>query len=140
MYFTLGKGKHIISIYDGDVKDLISKKAEYSDLQKCFLPIPSVEKYLKNKFIDDPDKNFIKMIGDKYFNQRSLQDILLDYKNDERTQKGKDNDGKNLYSVIISNVEKSGVSEEDFIKYISDDIYEYEKPVRFVESLKKLLS
>lgn len=138
-YNTLGKGKHIISIYDGDVKDLISKKVEYSDLQKCFLPIPSVEKYLKNKFIDNPDKSFIKLIGDKYFNQRSLQDILFDYKNDERTQRGKDNDGKNLYSVIISNIEKSGISEEDFIKYISDDIYEYEKPVKFVESLKKLL-
>lgn len=139
-YNTLGKGKHIISVYDGDVKDIISKKVEYSDLQKCFLPIPSVEKYLKDKFIDNPDKDFIKKIGDTYFNQRSLNDILFDYKNDERTQKGKDNDGKNLYSVIISNIEKSGMSEEDFIKYIADDIYEYENPTKFAASLKKLLS
>lgn len=139
-YNTLGAGKHIISIYDGDVKDLISKKEDYKNLQKCFLPIPSVEKYLKRKFVDSPDKNFIKLIGDKYFNQRSLQDIINDYKNDERTAKKKNNDGKNLYSIIISNIEKTGISESDFIKYIADDIYDYEKPTKFVESLKKLLS
>ena len=65
---------------------------------------------------------------------------MYDYQNDERTRKGKDNDGKNLYAVIISNVEKSGMSEEDFIKYIADDIYEYENPTKFVASLKKLLA
>lgn len=44
-----------------------------------FLPIPSVEKYLKSKLVDTPDKNFIKLLGDKYFNQRSLSDIIKDY-------------------------------------------------------------
>lgn len=139
-YNTLGTGKHIISIFDGDVKDLISKKSDYKTLQKCFLPIPSVEKYLKRKFLDCPDKEFIKLIGDKYFNQRSLQDIINDYKNDRRTIQGKDNDGKNLYSVIISNVENTGISEKDFIKYIADDIYDYEKPTKFVETLTKMLT
>ena len=78
-YNTLGVGKHIISIFDGDVKDEITQKEEYRDLPKCFLPIPSVEKYLKSKFVDNPDRAFIKMIGDKYFNQRSLNDIIKDY-------------------------------------------------------------
>ncbi len=48
-YNTLGVGKHIISIFDGDVKDDICKKDEYKSLPKCFLPIPSVEKYLKKQ-------------------------------------------------------------------------------------------
>lgn len=139
-YNTLGTGKHIISIYDGDAQDTISKKEDYKTLQKCFLPIPSVEKYLKKKFVDTPDKAFIKLIGDKYFNQRSLQDIINDYKNDKRTIQGKDNDGKNLYKVIISNIEKTGISENDFIKYLADDIYDYENPTKFVEALTKLLS
>ncbi len=139
-YNTLGKGKHIISIYDGDVKETISKKTNYKSLQKCFLPIPSVEKYLKKMFIDSPDREFIKLIGDKYFNQRSLQEIISDYKNDKRTRQGKDTDGKNLYTVIVANVERTGISESDFIKYLSDDIYDYEKPSKFVETLTKLLS
>ena len=43
-YNTLGVGKHIISIFDGDVKGNIAKQEEYKQLPKCFLPIPSVEK------------------------------------------------------------------------------------------------
>ena len=110
------------------------------NLPKCFLPIPSVEKYLKKKCIDEPDKVFIKLIGDKYFNQRSLQNIIDDYLNDERTAKSKDNDGKNFYKVMLSNLENIDISESDFIKYICDDIYDYEKPAKFVENLRKMLS
>lgn len=139
-YNTLGAGKHIISVYDGDVKDTISKRKEYSNLPKCFLPIPSVEKYLKKKCIDEPDREFIKLIGDKYFNQRSLQTIIDDYQNDERTRRTKDSDGKIFYKVVCSNLGKIGISEQDFIKYISDDIYDYEKPVKFVENLRVLLT
>ncbi len=139
-YNTLGVGKQIISIFDGDAKDEICKKKDYFNLPKCFLPIPSVEKYLKKKLIDEPDKAFIKLIGDKYFNQRSLQDIILDYKNDPRTKISNDNDGKNFYKIICSNLEKIGMNEEKFIQYLSDDIYKYEKPIKFVDSLKKLLS
>lgn len=139
-YNTLGIGKHIISVFDGDVKDDICKKEEYKSLPKFFLPIPSVEKYLKRKLILEPDKQFIKLIGDKYFNQRSLNDIISDYKNNPRTQTSNDNDGKILYKIICSNLEKIGMDEERFIQFISEDIYKYENPVKFVASLKKLLS
>ncbi len=139
-YNTLGLGKHIISIFDGDVKDNICKKEEYKALPKCFLPIPSVEKYLRRKLIGEPDKSFIKLIGDKYFNQRSLNDIIADYKNDPRTNRTNDNDGKILYKIICSNLEKTGMSEERFIQFISEDIYNYENPISFVNSLRKLLS
>lgn len=139
-YNTLGTGKHIISIYDGDVKDTIVRKEEYRNLPKCFLPIPSVEKYLKKKLIDQPDRTFVKMIGDKYFNQRSLNDIINDYMNDPRTVGSNDKDGKNLFAILLSNLNKIGLSEENFIKYISDDICDYENPVDFVNTLKKMLS
>ena len=139
-YNTLGAGKRIISVYDGDVEDTIAKKKEYASLPKCFLPIPSVEKYLKKKCVDTPDRTFIKLIGDKYFNLRSLPNIIDDYNNDSRTRASKDKDGKNFYKVIRSNLEKSGISESDFIKYIADDIYDYENPIKFVESLRKLLT
>ena len=49
-------------------------------------------------------------------------------------------DGKNFYSVICANLDRIGISESDFIKYLSNDIYEYEKPTKFVESIRKLLS
>lgn len=138
-YNTLGVGKHIVSIYDGDVKDAIAQKDEYKNLPKCFLPIPSIEKYLYKKLITEDDKAFIKLLGDKYFNQRALTDIILDYKNDPRTIIGKDKSGKNLYDILIANLNKAGLSEKDFVKYLCDDIFDYEKPTSFVASLTKLL-
>ena len=138
-YNTLGVGKHIISIYDGDVKSTISKKEEYKSLPKCFLPIPSIEKYLKYKLLDNPDSAFIKLIGDKYFTQRSLKDIIFDYKNDPRTQTSKDDDGKNFYKVLRSNLSKIGLDEDSFIKYLCDDIYSYEDLSKFISTLTKLL-
>ena len=138
-YNTLGVGKHIISIYDGDVKDDISKKEDYKSLPKCFLPIPSIEKYLKQKLLDNPDSAFIKLIGDKYFTQRSLKDIILDYKNDPRTKKSNDNDGKNFYKIICSNLYNIGIDESSFVKYLCDDIYSYEDLSKFTSTLTKLL-
>lgn len=139
-YNTLGAGKKIISIYDGDVQKDVMKKTEYASFPKLFLPIPSVEKYLKKKLVDDPDKAFRKLIGDKYFTQRSLTDIVNDYLSDPRTKQVKDNAGKNFYSIIISNALKNGITEIDFIKYLADDIYDYEKPTTFVTALTKMLT
>lgn len=139
-YNTLGVGKRIISIYDGDVEKNISKREEYKNLPKCFLPIPSIEKYLKKRFIDTPDLAFIKIIGDKYFTQRSLQNIILDYKNDPRTKKTPDNDGKNLYKILISNLFKSGIDEDKFVEYLCDDIYAYEDLSKFTKTLSRLLN
>lgn len=122
-YNTLGVGKRIISIYDGDVKSTISQKTEYKDLPKCFLPVPSIEKYLKEKLIDNPDLTFTKLLGDKYFSQRSIKDIIWDYKNDPRTAQSNDNDGKFFYKILCSNLLKTGIDENSFIKYLCDQCH-----------------
>lgn len=139
-YNTLGVGKHIISIFDGDAKEEVAKHKEYNALPKSFLPIPSIEKYLRKKCILDKDQVFIKLINDKYFRIRSLKDIIHDYMNDPRTKRGLDNDGKSFYKVIIANLERSGINEQSFINYLCDDICSYENISGFVESMKKHLN
>ena len=138
-YNTLGIGKHIVSIFDGDAQTEVAKHKEYNSLPKCFLPIPSIEKYLRKKCIIEKDRIFIKQINDKYFGIRSLTDIINDYNNDPRTTKGYDNDGKAFYKVIISNLEKVGITEQAFIKYLCDDICSYEDISKFVAGIEKLL-
>lgn len=138
-YNTLGVGKHIVSIFDGDAQVDVAKHKEYNTLPKCFLPIPSIEKYLRKKCIQEQDQAFVKQINDKYFGIRSLKDIINDYNNDPRTKKGLDNDGKAFYKVIISNLERVGINEQSFITYLCDDIFGYEDTSKFVESIKKLL-
>ena len=139
-YNTLGVGKHIISIFDGDAKADVAKHPEYNNLPKSFLPIPSIEKYLRKKCIVDNDQAFIKQINDKYFGIRSLKDIINDYKNDTRTKNTKDNDGKAFYKVVIANLERSGITEQAFITYLCEDICSYEDISGFVDRMKKLLS
>ena len=131
-YNTLGVGKHIVSIFDGDARAEVAKHREYDTLPKSFLPIPSIEKYLRKKCILESDQNFIKQINDKYFSIRSLKDIINDYNNDPRTKKGLDNDGKAFYKVIISNLERVGITEQAFITYLCDDICGYEDISKFV--------
>lgn len=139
-YNALGVGKHLISIFDGDAKDDVAKHKEYKTLPKCFLPIPSIEKYLLKKCIIEKDYAFIKIINDKYFKVRSLKDIINDYNNDPRTLKGLNGDGKAFYKVIIANLEKSGISEQAFVTYLCDDICSYEDISGFVANITKLLS
>lgn len=139
-YNTLGVGKHIISIFDGDAESDVAKHPEYKSLPKSFLPIPSIEKYLRKKCMVDDDQAFIKQINDKYFRVRSLKDIISDYKNDERTKRNNDNDGKAFYKIIIANLEKVGITEQAFTTYLCDDICNFEDISNFVSRMTQLLS
>lgn len=142
-YNALGVGKKIISVYDGDVKGHISKRVEYTNLPKTFLPVNSIEKYLKKKCIDENDSQFIKTIGDKYFNQRALIDIIKDYRNDVRTKSDnsrKIKNGKAFYEVFMSNLKSIGITEREFLNYFCDDIYDMEDFYKFENQLTQLLS
>ncbi len=135
----LGMGKRVISILDGDVKSKGDDKAAELQLSLyTYLPIKSVEKYLHKKLITENDATFIKLIGDKYFTNRSLYDIILDYK--QNYPEGKDNNGKKLYKMICSNLNDIGISTERFIQYLCEDICEYENFSSFISTLGRMIS
>ncbi|MDL2218744.1 AAA family ATPase [Ruminococcaceae bacterium OttesenSCG-928-O06] len=134
----LGVGKKIVSIYDGDVISQVNAKQQFHSLPKTFIPVKSIEKYLLKKLIQDKDKIFTKTLGDKYFTQRSLKDILSDY--EMTTPPGRDTNGKNLYKVLKSNLFSNGINEDQFIKYLCDDIYSHEDFSAFITTLQGLLS
>jgi hypothetical protein len=123
----LGHGKKILSVLDGDIIEECNKKylnsGIYKNLTLNFLPIKSVEKYLRDKLIINYDLKFIKEIGDMYFRVRSIQDIINDYK--LNTTK-KDNDGKILFMVLKACANEQGINEFDFRKNICEFIYEFD--------------
>ena len=137
-YNTLGIGKKIISIFDGDVESEVRCNKEYKAFPKCFLPIPSIEKYLKKKLIDLHDIEFTKHLGDQYFTQKSIKEILQDYKNDSRIKKG-DNAGKILYQVLCTNLKQNGIPEEQFVQYLCGDIFQFEDISKFAKNLSDML-
>ena len=138
-YNALGVGRKIVSIYDGDVRSVVNGKEEYKHLPKSFLPIGSIEKYLYSNLVNAPDRQFIKLIGDKYFNVRSINDVIDDFKINGAAYKKPD---KALYKMILVALSESGINEHDFIKYLCDDIYDYEKTSiqTFTSELKRLLT
>ncbi len=143
-YNTLGVGKRIISIFDGDVKTNSMQMAylnsqPYTSLPKTFLPILSIEKYLYHKLIEEKDVCFTKLLGDKYFNQKSLKSIIQDYENDERTKQKQDKSGKALYNVLLSNLNSLNIDEERFIIYLCEDIFTIENLSEFIKNITKLL-
>lgn len=137
-YKILGVGKKLISIYDGDVAERIAKKKDYEHLPKAFIPIKSIEKFIKKKFIIEKDKNFIKLIGDKYFTQKSLNEIISEYIFDPRSQY--DKNGKKLYDKMLKELENVKISENEFIKSFCEDITNYipDEYKKFAESLSAI--
>lgn len=118
---VLGIGKHIISILDGDIKEECNKKP-YKSMEKLFLPIASIEKYLKKVLIDEKNNAIYKKINDDLFPIESLKELLNDYK----TTISNDCDGKRLYNLLIKNAAKRHLTESEFVlrlsKIIKDNV------------------
>lgn len=112
----LGQGCDLISILDGDIEEQCRHKYSHgtreSTLKKLFLPIHSVEKFLKKKLIDEPCVDFAKRIGDRFFIARSIEDIISDYSTNPRT--GSDKSGKGLFRVLTACAEDQGYTRERF--------------------------
>ena len=135
----LGVGKRVVGILDGDIQDDGNAKAKELNISLfSYLPIKSVEKYLRKKLITDADSTFIKLIGDKYFTQRALTDIIADYQTNYDVTK--DKSGKKLYKMLCANLLNVGISKEQFIQYLCEDICMHEDFTSFIATLSRLLS
>lgn len=124
-----GNNCKIFTILDGDVKGSFEKKCSdnQSFKESCkklnisFLPIPSVEKFIHEKLILNPNDDFFDDVN-RLYNARSLNDIILDYKNNNHKP---DSNGKNLYLILKECFKDLGGSESIFLTKLCDIIYNY---------------
>ncbi|MDE8035107.1 ATP-binding protein [Actinobacillus equuli subsp. equuli] len=142
-----GEKCKIIAILDGDVKqeyeekfseDTFFKNSDNSNKQiLSFLPIQSMEKYLKNTLIDNPNDSLIRNIGNSFFIIRSIDDILQDYKQNY----DKDNNGKKLFSLLKSCYRDTGQLEDIFVyelcRLITDEIPSMDELKQYIETITK---
>lgn len=129
---TFGTGTAVLSILDGDVKEIVKK--EYKSLPKLYLPIGSIEKHLRKVIIDDEIPNERKEINDTFFNVDSIDTIIADYYKDGSRD---DNNGKILYDKLIQDLNKRHIDEQIFVKELCTIIRKYVDFTSFEESLKK---
>lgn len=135
---VLGVDKQIISILDGDIKSECNKNKLYKQLPKRFLPISSVEKYLKNILYDNKKADIFKKINDDLFKLVSLKEIIAEYKNSVNP-KASDSNGKIFYSYLLSAMKERNISEDQFVAHIATIIRETVDFSTFNNEIKKLL-
>lgn len=121
----LGRKASVSIILDGDVKEkannYLAKRGINNNIPLNFLPIESLEKYLKSNLYDNVDHKLFRELNDYIFHNKSLDDIIADYK---FMCKNDDRDGKQLYSAInkelISLREERSTLVEFIVRYLFD--------------------
>ena len=140
----MGTKCSICMILDADIKEQAQqyriKKKIAVNVPLNFLPIESLEKFLRSKLYLNVDHGLFRRLNDYIFQQKSLSDIVDIYKK-ENNAIG-DANGKKLYSLIDSELRERKKDRHELIEIIVDYLFEKEKdtikPV--VDFLKKQFS
>ena len=114
----------------------MKKHKECKYLEPDYLPISSLEKYLKQKLVDKVDPALYKKLDNYIFQGRPLSNILTKYKTE--VDVAADTDGKKLYGVIISELRSIRKDREDLVELIVKYLTETDKDL--VDSLAVYLA
>ena len=152
---------HIISIIDGDVENqVIAKRRDDGKWSKIpsdsilFLPIESLEKYLKTELFDKKNYVLMRLLRDRlykfesdinWFEKEYQQNI--DNKRNDDLAKGKQakpdieyfENGKNLFAILSNKYEAHGHARKDFREKISNLVTEYIDATKFEVDLESAL-
>lgn len=140
----LGESSKIIVILDGDIQTKVRPFLSQNNIALStplnYLPIPSLEKYLKNKLYDNVDKALTQELDNYIFHKVGLRNILQNYKNNGPYSKD-DSNGKELFSILLEEVVSNGKKREELVnivfRYINDN--DTERMGKIVAFLKKQL-
>ncbi|HCE1992035.1 TPA: AAA family ATPase [Vibrio parahaemolyticus] len=125
----VGKTSSISIILDGDVKTdakkYINKHGIKNNIPLNYLPIESLEKYLKSKLHDQVDHKLFRMLNDYVFHQVSLDEIIQSYKNEVNVEE--DKNGKKLYDRIDNELRERGKCRKDIIELVLEHLLENER-------------
>jgi ABC-type phosphonate transport system ATPase subunit len=123
------KGTKIIIILDkdikGDVPQFLKVHKQYKYLEPDFLPLNSLEKYLKDKIVDNLDEQLYKKLDNYIFQGRPLTAILRKYTTE--TDISKDTDGKTLYGFLIGELRSIKKEREDLVEIVVKHLLDTEK-------------
>ena len=113
-------------ILDGDVRSeaeaYLQKRSIRNNIPLSFLPIESLEKYLKSKLHDQVDHKLFRKLNDFIFHQVSLAEIVERYRKEGDPLK--DKNGKLLYKNIEDELHKRRKSRGDLVEIVVDHLVE----------------
>lgn len=120
----LGRKASICIVLDGDVevevRKYIESKKITNNIPLNFLPIPSLEKYLKSKLVESVDHKLFRDLNDYIFHGKSLDTIVEEY-----NKSGvKDANGKKLYEGIDKELRALREERSALIEFIVNYLFD----------------
>lgn len=131
----IGKTSSISIVLDGDVQEeaqkYIVKRGITNNIPLNYLPIESLEKYLKSKLFNNVDHKLFRELNDFVFHQKSLKTIIDEYK--IGVDSTKDNNGKKFYNYLDTELRARNKSRSEIVEIIVTYLFDNDK-----ESLNKI--
>lgn len=122
----VGNNSKIIIVLDGDVKEkadaYFAKMQRQNNIPLNYLPIESLEKFLKDKLIDNVDRKLFRLLNDFIFQQKSLSVLIQEYQN--LNGQGNDSSGKKFYAVVDNELRARNKSREIIVEMIVDYLFD----------------
>ena len=116
----LGKRTSVSIILDGDVKleanNYILKNNIKITLPLTYLPIESLEKYLRNKLYVNVDHGLYRYLTDYIFQVKSIDEIIEGY--EKQGAQVNDDNGKNFWWHIEQELKERRSSREEIIRMV----------------------
>ena len=114
------RGTKVIVILDKDIKayvpDFMKNHKECKHLEPDFLPINSLEKYLKHYLVDEVDPVLFRKLDNYVFQGRPLNSILAKYNTENDASE--DSDGKTLYGVLINELRSIRKDRDELVEVV----------------------
>lgn len=114
----VGKISSIAIVLDGDVEEDAKRHIKNHNIKNNvplnYLPIPSLEKFLKEALYDKVNHKYFRFLNDYIFHQLSVNDIIEQYKTG--TNPKDDKDGKRLFKLIERELKNRNKSRHDIIE------------------------
>ena len=120
---------------ENEAREYIRKNDISNNIPLNYLPIDSLEKFLKRKLIDSVDHTFFRKLNDFIFHQKSLDALNSEYKETYDIQK--DKNGKNFYKTLEKEIKLRNKNRSEIIeitiKHIADhNTAEYQSLLTFL--------
>ena len=140
----LGKRSSVSIILDGDVKieanSYIQSHNLKINLPLSFLPIESLEKYLRKVLYVNVDHGLYRHLTDYIFQAKSIDEIILDY--EKQGANRNDDKGKNFWWHIEHELKERRTSRNELVEIVVDYIKTsnarpYQEMVRFLKDTFK---
>ncbi|GHU57695.1 hypothetical protein FACS189444_0190 [Spirochaetia bacterium] len=126
----LSKPSKIITILDGDVESSVPSYINKNNINIAFpvnyLPMQSLEKFLKYNLIQKIDANLYKFLNDYLFQQINLKDIQQQYiksENSKVNNEKKDNNGKEFYKLLEAELDKRNKTRSDLVELVVEYMF-----------------